>query len=530
MPPTTAAARLRTAVKPIRGVRRSLQELTSLYNSGDRTILENLVRAFRKIQELPFDHPDSFFVIAGYHGEPFVEEDPTNPGWWGGYCKHQTVLFPTWHRAYLYRLENALRNALPEATDLALPFWDECLSHGMSEPPIPWILTARKLPFPVDGKTDNPLFSYTLQKDLVDNHNVKDPKRYSKPAGYQTVRYPLSGLVGNEKDKEETRIHNDKYLDENANIKILNDNVKAWMDSTVKIPDDDKDPPTRKPDTYSVYARFQTCLKAPNYTVFSNKDSMAQYIKDHKNEGYFGVSLEEPHNAIHLALGGFYQKGEYNLDPIFYLHHAFIDYTFWEWQRRHGRTAAGSLEVVAGMNGTISLGDPAFKKGTALNMDSPIEPFKDPNGNFYTSKGVTDIEKLGYTYGPGSLDMENKPALHAPHTEPIANIINIRNINRSDYSGSFVIRTHAHLLNGDRVEIGREAVLSRWNVAGCANCQDHLNENSFITLDEKTKEKFQKDEKDDTGKKIKLSVEIQTRRFEGGLFSQPQRRPIIEWL
>ncbi|KAF5977412.1 tyrosinase [Fusarium bulbicola] len=477
-------------------VRRSLQELVSLYDAGDRTQLENLVRAFRKIQALPPNDPDSFFVIAGYHGEPFVKEDPTNPDWWGEYCQHQTVLFPTWHRAYLYRLENALRNALPEAPDLALPFWDE-----------PWFVTARQLPDPVNGKTDNPLFSYTLQKDLADNHSTPDVSRYTKPAGYQTIRYPLSGL----------------YLDHTTNTKILNSNVKAWLDGTVKIKPDG-DPNTRIPDTYSVYSRFQICLKAPNYTVFSNKASMAQYIIENGGQPHNSVALEEPHNAIHLALGGFYESGNYNadpilgangdmgenetaaFDPIFYLHHAFIDYTFWQWQLRQNCTATGSLTVEAGKDGTISLGDPTFPKGTVLDTNSPLDPFTKPGGGFYTSEDVTDINKLGYSYGRGSLD--NDPARLEPPTEPMAKIARVHNVSRADYAGSFVIRTHVELPSGEKVGVGREAVLSRWNVAGCRNCQDHLNENSFIAIDNKTMEVLKGNTDDEA--KINFHVQIQS--------------------
>ncbi|KAF5250794.1 hypothetical protein FANTH_4066 [Fusarium anthophilum] len=382
-------------------VRRSLQELVSLYDAGDRTQLENLVRAFRKIQALPPNDPDSFFVIAGYHGEPFVKEDLTNLDWW----------------AYLYRLENALRNALPEAPDLALPFWDACATHGTDENPIPWFVTARQLPFPVDGKTDNPLFLYALQKDLADNHSTPDVSRYTKPAGYQTVRYPLSGLVGNPVDK---------------------------------------------------HLQFQC--------------------------------------AIHLALGGFYEKGNYNadpilgangdmgenetaaFDPIFYLHYAFIDYTFWQWQLRHDCTATGSLTVEAGKDGTISLGDPTFPKGTTLDTKSPLDPFTKPGGGFYTSEDVTDINKLGYSYGRGSLD--NDPASFEPPTEPIAKIARVHNVSRADYAGSFVIRTYVEL------------------PSGCRNCQDHLNENSFIAIDNKTMEVLKGNTDDEA--KINFHVQIQS--------------------
>lgn len=551
---------------PVR-VRRSLQEIVSRYDSGDKTTLENLIRAFRVIQSLPPDHPDSFFVIAGYHGEPFVSEDPSDPDWWGGYCQHQTVLFPTWHRAYLHRLEEALRNAVPQATDLALPFWDECISYGTDEKPLPWIVTARQLPIPVDGKTDNPFYSYTLQKSLADNHTTSDVNRYAKPAGYQTVRYPLSGLVGNVKDRAATELHNSNFKDPDANVEILNQNVKQWMDGTVKIPTEG-DGGASIPDTFSVYARYRICLEAPNYTVFSNKASMAQYIVEHGGEQHYGVALEEPHNAIHLALGGFYQKGAYNaapirgangdmgenetagFDPVFYLHHAFVDYAFWQWQLRHDATSAGSLTVEAGKDGTFSGGDPVFKKGTPLDMGSPLEPFKQPSGRVYTSNDVTDIEnQLGYTYGTGSLDRAvlTSPALGGPRTAPIQHIVRVSNVSRADYDGSFVIRTAVELPDGRIVEIGREAVLSRWSVAGCANCQDHLNEQSFIAIDEKTMATLKGGKRSDKDVKNSVRVYIQSREFPGGGgdndndradlpavpgpgFGAPRRQPVVELL
>ncbi len=67
------------------------------------------------------------------------------------------------------------------------------------------------------------------------------------------------------------------------------------------------------------------------------------------------MPLESPHNAIHLAIGGFDIPSEddspiagangdigendtASFDPIFYFHHCFIDYTFWKWQQKHGQT------------------------------------------------------------------------------------------------------------------------------------------------------------------------------------------------
>ncbi|CAF3598182.1 unnamed protein product [Fusarium graminearum] len=81
--------------------------------------------------ELPPDDNNSYFTIAGYHGLPEPQ-----------YCYHGVVLFPTWHRAYLCRLEDALRTA-PGCEDLALPYWDEA-SNETKEEGIPRIFTDKE--------------------------------------------------------------------------------------------------------------------------------------------------------------------------------------------------------------------------------------------------------------------------------------------------------------------------------------------------------------------------------------------------
>ena len=171
-------------------VRRSVRELWSAYEAGDKRPLEDLLRAWIGIKAADPDSYNSFFVIGGYHGEPFVGQGARSNQYWGGYCNHGNVLFPTWHRVYVLRLEQALQSIVPS---VMMPYWDETsddtLKHG-----IPRILTDEKVT--LDGvEIDNPLRSYVLQKRV--NDAVKgDDNNYTKPAGYETVRYPLSGLVG----------------------------------------------------------------------------------------------------------------------------------------------------------------------------------------------------------------------------------------------------------------------------------------------------------------------------------------------
>ena len=520
-------------------VRHSLQEVQNKYDTGeDRSQLENLIRAFRGIQELDSKDPNSFFVLGGYHGEPFRGKGQTDPDWWGGYCNHGNVLFPTWHRAYLLRFEDALRS-IPKCEDVTLPFWDETFARG-TPTPIPSILTAPE--FDLDGKKYNPLYSYKLQEALVEEVQGSN-ERYSKPVGYQTVRYPLSGLVGTEQDREDTELHNSAYTNQAEQTQILNGNVANWLDGTVQITPDPTDPTTRQPDTYSVYSRYRLCLEAPNYTVFSNNTSATQWIKDQGSaDPHYVVSLESPHNAIHLAVGGFYQAGVYNADPIigangdmgdnetagfdpvFFLHHCFIDYVFWQWQKEHGVTAAGSLAIIPGYSGTVSVeGLPDIPPGTSLTMGTPLYPFKQASGAWYTSADVTDVEaQLGYSYASGSLDpVRSEPFLGAPNTAPITGFKRTHGINRAEFPGSFVIRTFAQVAGRERIEIGRDAVLSRWNVQGCANCRDKLDVESLVPLDEVLLNAIRGVDK---SAKIEYSAEIQTHHV-GGLGGVPFAGP-----
>ena len=505
-----------------RRIRRSLQEIQYLYDSGeDRKPLETLIRAFRGIQlrppnyDLPPEEDKSFFRIAGFHGEPFEGPGKYDPDWWGGYCHHNDVLFPSWHRAYLFHLETALRE-VPGCKDAALPFWDELADvlGGNTKIPIPTILTAPK--FELDGETiDNPLFSYKFQQSLVEVVTGAN-ERYSKHEGYETVRYPLSGLVGTDEDRKETQIHNEAFPDHAGRVSILNKNIYAWLEGAVEIDKSHDDPGTAYPDTYSVKSRYLACFNTPTYTPFSNKKSMLQYQKDHQLREHLLVSLEDPHNAMHLAVGGFYQNAVYNadeirgangdmgdnetagFDPIFFFHHCFIDYVFWLWQKKYGRTAWGSLEIDPTSPGAMSTeGSVGTAPNTPLTQNSYLVPFRNPkfdpnkditddNPPWLTTRLVTDIEsQLGYTYGIGSLSRHRHvlPALadtgvqDAPPVTETPAFVAVKAsepINRAEYPGSFVIRTYAKLPSGRVIEVNRDAILSRYNLSACTNCQTRL--------------------------------------------------------
>ncbi|KAE8154606.1 common central domain of tyrosinase-domain-containing protein [Aspergillus avenaceus] len=455
-------------------------------------MLEKVVRAFKGLQSLPPDNPNSYFNIAGYHGEPFFGEGTTNPNWWGGYCHHGNVLFPTWHRMYVLRLENAMRS-VSGCADVSLPFWDECEVDADGKPmSIPEVLTRPTFTLAGD-EIPNPLYSYKLQTKL--DHEVKGAAhRYSKPLGYQTVRYPQSGLVGNAWDRLATRSQNSDYSDPARCKYELNKNIKNWLSGNVTLTNEGIEE-TRLPDTASVSGRYRTSLFTENYTTFSNNTSLGDV-----QIAIFPrpMSLESPHNAMHLAVGGFYQPGVYNaseiagangdmgdnetasFDPIFFFHHCFVDYVFWRWQVRH--ESENKLVIDPNDPGAkLTEGVGNMKPGTTLTVDTELFPFKKDENDYWTSNDITNITSIhtpkgddfSYSYGKGSLDdIKEPPAKFIG--DPLIDVKKIT-VNRAETRGSFVMRMFAKPPNENvLVELGREPILSRWDVEDCPNCRDKL--------------------------------------------------------
>jgi len=485
------------ASSPPKRLRRSLTDLQKDYDSGKKKALETVMRAWKGLKELPHDDPRSFFMLGGFHGEPFRGKGKTSGAWWGGYCQHGTVLFPTWHRAYLYALENALRS-IPGCADMTLPFWDECSAESLAGG-IPRALTDKT--FELDGKTiPNPLRSFTFPVEVRDMIPA-DNNIYLKPKGYETVRYPLSGLVGTEGDRAATAAHNAKYPSYAKNVGILNRNIKDWLTLPLVFPQTWPGTKPGKPQTRGlVHQKFIDCLSAPNYTLFSNTTSAKNW--NDANKDAIVTPLESPHNFVHLAVGGFDVPGVMNadvirgangdmgenntaaLDPIFFFHHCFIDYTFWCWQKKH--KAKNWLTIDSsdpGANYVVQVNannqPPASADVTApISMSSPLLPFMVDEDTPYTSNLVVNIEtQLDYTYGPGSLDEAADPtpdkALVAAAAPAPARVVHVSGLNRGKIPGSFLIAAYADV-KGKRTLIDVEPVLSRWNTEGCANCQNHL--------------------------------------------------------
>ena len=64
---------------------------------------------------------------------------------------------------------------------------------------------------------------------------------------------------------------------------------------------------------------------------------------------------------------------------------------------------------------------------------------------------------------------------------PAPKMVRVSGINRSLIRGSFLIAAFARV-KGERLLVGTKAVLSRWSVQGCANCQTHLEARAHLPL------------------------------------------------
>ncbi|TAQ84371.1 hypothetical protein B7494_g7307 [Chlorociboria aeruginascens] len=472
-------------------IRRSIESIYNDYLIGQHSSnpalqkpLIDLIRAWRGITNLDHTDPNSFFNIGGLHGEPFRGAGYGSASWWGGWCNHGNILFPTWHRAYCLRIEDALRS-IEGCEDVTLPYWDET-GEETARKGVPEIFLQPK--FLLDGEfIDNPLYSYKFPQNIVDNISADD-SLYSKHKGYNTVRYPYSGLVGTEEARIATLAHNKEYysVDDITASTILCDNIKSWLQNGRWQDGEWK-------AGVGVRQKFFNCLDAPNYTVFSNTTS-AQSWNDNAPPEHQVTPLEAPHNDIHLAVGGFDVPGlgdfspvsgangdmgendTAGLDPIFYFHHCFIDRCFWLWQVKHQST--DSLEVIAEYPGTNSVDNqgptPGVAGGTWLTLESPLQPFKNKHADhqqqFYTSYDMVNIERqLHYTYdGPGSAGrfLRGLPgATHATHS------VRISGLSKNDIPGSQQLVVYGQLRNEERRVLAVESILSRWHTSGCKNCQ-----------------------------------------------------------
>ncbi|KAL3477040.1 hypothetical protein BJX99DRAFT_270192 [Aspergillus californicus] len=395
---SVAAAELGPTVKV--PIRQNIDQWSS--DPANDKQVKLFVMALDQFQKISPQDRDSYFQIAGIHGQPNVPwDEPLDPAdaKGRGYCTHNNILFPVWHRAYLALYEQRLFEIMTQkiipnfpraqrpvweeaANAWRLPFWDWGVSSSVPAlSKYPTTLVPTK-----DGKSEesisNPLFQFRMPTNkpmsTAGMDNFKDPwvddgdmLYYGECIG--TSRWP-------EKDDAVSGSASWKYGVVN-NYKVQDALTKPpWVGDT---------------DYGQAAEMVYRLLTVPmEYSTFA---TTAQLSKD--QDVASDVNIEYLHNNVHGWVGGDYnghmsQIPVATFDPLFWLHHCNIDRIFALWQGLNPGKWFEAGQANDFFQETIGL-----PPGAPISPKTELRPFhKDTKGTVFTPDDVRWPYTLGYSY------------------------------------------------------------------------------------------------------------------------------------
>ncbi|KZT33401.1 Di-copper centre-containing protein [Sistotremastrum suecicum HHB10207 ss-3] len=410
--------------KPLR------QEINAWATNPENVDQVNLfLLALARFQAIPYDEKLSYFQIAGIHGLPFKPWDEKtesqSPETRNGYCTHNSILFPTWHRPYLLLYEQRLyeimvKDIIPtlpgdrdkliaQAQQWRLPYWDWAVKNAdvpdIVRSPNIQVLTSTGptvIPNPLHAfRAPGAMGDYNIEAVKIDTgHNTfLLPFDIAK----QTSRYPPYWPPEPEKPKASTVTAWTEGIRLDDNI---TDALRGadWYNNPKPDPDDPK-PPKYPNDISEVVYRLFTEKYFSTYSHFASTNYEKNEQKQKRLADF--LSLEAIHNNLHLWLGGGGPRDKSEsgpghmsivpvaaFDPIFWLHHNNIDRLFAIWQ---------TLNPTAWFSDSSEqLEDPEGNWSTAPHTiptpKSALAPFHDGQGSYFDSDKVRDWLKYGYSY------------------------------------------------------------------------------------------------------------------------------------
>ena len=235
------------------------------------------VLAMQQWQVTPQDDETGWYQITGIHGVPRINWDGVEPCAGcdnaDGYCTHDSVLFPAWHRTYVALFEQELvavaqqiASTYPDSTraamqaaasTLRMPYWDWAADPG-DGPVLPNTISQPQLVINnTNGQSEsikNPLYSYTFPSTsgLVYSPFVTWP---------ETLRYPNTNAVSATSQESQA--------------------VSAFANFQPNLQE-------------QIYQLMSTC---GDYLSFSNDDAGSSTAQ-------CSNSLESIHNTVHGLCGG----------------------------------------------------------------------------------------------------------------------------------------------------------------------------------------------------------------------------------
>jgi len=343
--------------------------------------------AMRNWQLEQQNSPSSYYSVAGIHGVPHNSYNNVgqcnNCGGADGYCPHNSIHFPAWHRVYIAFYEQQLlarvkavaksytgsqQNVMIQAAStMRLPYWDWAAQPPSGSSVLPNSLTDSAV------TVNGPSGTVSIPNPLAQfNYQDASGMYYSPFTDYKTtVRYPTTG------NSQATSQQNQA--------------ISAFTNAQPSLQD-------------QVFSLFTQCN---DYSHFSNDaaDSSSTQCSN---------SLEGIHNTVHMTAGGQGSSSApgghmtylplASFDPVFWLHHANVDRIFAMWQTINPNAYGGSQNAV---DSTWTIA-----QGSYQDSNSPLTPFYKDGQNFWTTNQVKDwASTFAYTYPEFSNSKGDKAAI-----------------------------------------------------------------------------------------------------------------------
>lgn len=370
-----------------------------------------LILALQAWQQESMYSPTSFYGVGSIHGvgrpqnsqgqNDFNFVNQCNGCQSDGYCTHNSVLFPAWHRVYVAMYEQQFlarvqqvansysgsqkTQMLAAAATMRWPYWDWAANPPAGQNTFPAQVASPQVS--VNGPNGqitvaNPLYQYSFTDSSL--------QYYSPFVNWgQTRRYPNSNSANG--------------VSQNGQA------ISAFANSQFAS--------SIRSQVYSLFTQCSSYLYFSNAAASSSSSSCAN-------------SLEGIHNTIHVTTGGTGSGSVYggsmtysplaSFDPIFFLHHANVDRLFAMWQTVNPGQYGASQRAVD-YTWTINV-------GTTQGVNSPLTPFYRDSSNFWTTAQVQNWNTtFGYTYpefvnSPGDRNAINAyvNSLYGPNANAVA--------------------------------------------------------------------------------------------------------------
>ena len=241
---------------------------------------------------------------------------------------HFGPAFFAWHREYLIKFEEALQS-IKNDQSLALPYWDWSVNQSQASS---WPFTADFL-----GGNGNKDFQWQVADG---------------PFAYNTGQWPLNVRSGSEPYP---------YL------------VRQLGDS-------------RYAHSLPTWANVQDTLQATPYDV-SPWNSISGSGFRNRSEGYIPSGSFGMHTRVHTWVGGSMTTWTSPNDPVFWLHHCFMDKLWADWQAMH-KDQQPYL--------------PPSGAAPDHNLTDPMPPWNTPNETVTPANVLTTMDH-GYHYDTDGL-------------------------------------------------------------------------------------------------------------------------------